>query len=194
VTMVDTAGLRTTDDKVEKIGVQRTLEKLASVDMVLYVADSTQGLSDEERTFFDHIPWNKTAVLWNKVDVLSTSSLPDSRLFRASLGSASANVEVLPVSAVSGVGLDFLRDLLAERLAGEISEDSTLVSNIRHFEGLQIVRASVEKSLPLVLNAESPDLIALELQAGLIALYEILGLTYDDQVMDRVFKEFCLGK
>ncbi len=187
VTMIDTAGLRITDDKVEKIGVQRTLEKLTTVDMVLYVADSTEGLSDEERAFFDRIPWSKTTVLWNKVDAPLTSALPDVRLF-------CAPVEVLPVSAVSGVGLDFLRDLLAERLAGEISEDSTLVSNIRHFEGLQTVRTAVAKSLPLVLNAESPDLIALELQTGLIALYEILGLTYDDQVMDRVFKEFCLGK
>ena len=194
VTMIDTAGLRITDDKVEKIGVQRTLDKLASVDMVLYVADSTEGLSDEERAFFDRIPWGKTAVLWNKVDALATSGLPDARHFCAPSVPSSPLVEVLPVSALSGVGLDFLRDLLAERLAGEISEDSTLVSNVRHFEGLQTVRSAVAKSLPLVLKAESPDLIALELQTGLIALYEILGLTYDDQVMDRVFKEFCLGK
>lgn len=194
VTVIDTAGLRVTDDKVEKIGVQRTLEKLASVDMVLYVADSTEGITSEEQGFFAQIPWEKTAVLWNKVDVTAVTAV-DSRLFSASSGStADSAIEILPVSAKTGVGLDFLKDMIGERLSAEISEDSTLLSNVRHFEGLRTVRSAVAASLPLVLQGESPDLIALELQSGLVALYEILGLTYDDQVMDRVFKEFCLGK
>jgi tRNA modification GTPase len=59
---------------------------------------------------------------------------------------------------------------------------------------LKILKQSLEDGLPLLVEGESPDLIALELQAGLFALYEILGQTYDDQVMDKVFQEFCLGK
>jgi tRNA modification GTPase len=183
VTLVDSAGLRVTDDRVEKIGVQRTLEKMASVDLVLYVADSSGGLLPEDEAFFDRIPWEKTRVLWNKVD------LPEARPIHASF-----DHPPIAVSAVKGIGFDEIRRLLRERIAGELSEDSTLVSNARHFEGLQTVRKAVAASLPLVLQGESPDLIALELQSGLVALYEILGLTYDDQVMDRVFKEFCLGK
>jgi tRNA modification GTPase len=183
VTLVDTAGLRVTDDRVEKIGVQRTLEKMIAVDLVLYVADSAEGLSAEDEAFFDRIPWEKTRVLWNKVD------LPEARPIRASF-----DHPPIAVSAVNGIGFDEIRGLLREKIAGELAEDSTLVSNARHFEGLQTVRNAVARSLPLVLEGESPDLIALELQSGLVALYEILGLTYDDQVMDRVFKEFCLGK
>jgi len=182
VTLVDTAGLRATDDPVEKIGVARTLEKMRSVDLVFYVADACEGLSDEEKQFFNDIPWEKVVVLWNKVDL-------GQRPIDASFTTPS-----LPVSAVSGQGLELVRRALGDRLRAEISEDSTLVSNLRHFEGLQTVSKSIAKSLPLVLKDESPDLIALELQTGLFALYEILGLTYDDQVMDRVFNEFCLGK
>lgn len=196
VTMIDTAGLRVTDDKVEKIGVQRTLEKMASVDMVLYVADSVEGVSAEEQAFFAQIPWEKTAVLWNKIDSprAGASEAFDMRLFCAPSVSPLPPVKVLPVSARTGVGLDFLKEMLKEKLSAEVSEDSTLVSNVRHYEGLRTVRTAVANGLPLVLRGESPDLIALELQSGLVALYEILGLTYDDQVMDRVFKEFCLGK
>ena len=182
VTLVDTAGLRVTDDVVEKIGVERTLDKMKSVDMVLYVADASTGVTEEDEAFFAQIPWVKTAVLWNKVDLTP----PPTRRFDAA--------SVLPVSAVSNRGLDGLRDLFGQKLAAQLSEDSTLVSNARHFEGLVTARNAVVRSLPLVINNESPDLIALELQSGLVALYEILGLTYDDQVMDRVFKEFCLGK
>ncbi len=108
--------------------------------------------------------------------------------------SAPFGAQGLDVSAAVGTGFDQLRAFLAQRVSGELSEDSTLVSNARHFEGLRTVRNAVAEALPLVLKNESPDLIALELQGGLVALYEILGLTYDDQVMDRVFKEFCLGK
>jgi tRNA modification GTPase len=68
------------------------------------------------------------------------------------------------------------------------------VSNARHFEGLQKLANCLEQAIPLMLKEDSPDLIALELQSGLRALYEVLGLHFDDQVMDRVVSEFCLGK
>lgn len=182
VTLVDTAGLRSTQDRVEKIGVERAVERLRAMDLVFYVADASAGISADEKQFFSKIPWEKTIVLWNKIDIIE-------RPIDATFASASIHV-----SATTGAGLDKIYEVLASKLAGEVSEDSTLVSNVRHFEGLQIVRQAIAKSLPLVLKGESPDLIALELQSGLVALYEILGLTYDDQVMDRVFKEFCLGK
>lgn len=183
VLFVDTAGLRHTEDPVEKIGVQRTLEKLNSADLIFYVLDGSQGVMDDERDFLPKIPWNKALALANKADLGVHPSLKDFSL-----------APLHPVSAVDGRGLEDLRRELRARMGGEVSEDSTLVSNARHFEGLQLLRKSLENSLPLVLDKESPDLIALELQTGLLALYEILGLTYDDQVMDRVFSEFCLGK
>jgi tRNA modification GTPase len=178
-TLIDTAGLRATEDVVERIGVQRTLEKLGQVDLVLYVVDATDPVADE---FSTQIPWEKAIVLLNKVDLAAGAYQEP----RAS--------QILPVSATTGEGLQKLKEHLQLRLRQELSEDSVLVSNARHFRGLEILRASLEKSLELVINGDSPDLTALELQLGLRALYEILGLVYDDQVMDRVFSEFCLGK
>lgn len=175
VQAVDTAGLRVTDDPVEKIGIQRALEKLKNVDLVLLVEDA----SSEERlseVFNEDIPWAKTLVLFNKCDL------------RASSGNE------LRVSATTGEGLENLRAKLNERVKNELSEDSTVVSSARHFQGLTQLRQSLLQSQNLLKDGESPDFIALELQIGLQALYEVLGLTYDDQVMDKVFSEFCLGK
>lgn len=185
VTLVDTAGLRSTNDRVEKIGVDRTLGKLGSVDLVFYIADaSEQAWDEQDEHFLSQVPLEKTVLIWNKMDLVS--DVPHSRHIPA--------VSTILASASSGRGLSEIRDFLARELSKEISEDSTLVANIRHFEGLKVVRNAVAEAIPLVLSGESPDLIALELQAGVVALYEILGLTYDDQVMDRVFQEFCLGK
>ena len=182
VTLVDSAGLRVTDDPIEKIGVGRSLEKLNQVDLVLYLVDSAEGVTAEDRMFFAQVPWDKTVVIANKSDLapLSWNEQPQA--------------PVLSLSARSGHGLRELKEYLRSQLRGEISEDSTLVSNVRHFQGLEILRVSLQTALPMLAEGESADLIALELQTGLQALYEILGLTYDDQVMDRVFSEFCLGK
>ncbi len=182
VTLVDSAGLRVTDDQVEKIGVNRALERLSSVDLILYLVDASEGLVDEERAFFEKIPWDKSVVIVNKSD-----------LNRSFVWQENAVTNVA-VSALSGEGLPQLKEILAEKVRGEISEDSTLVSHVRHFQGLEVLRKSLATALPMIEEGESPDLIALELQSGLQSVYEILGLTYDDQVMDRVFGEFCLGK
>lgn len=186
LTMIDTAGLRLTSDLIEKIGVERTLGKLKEAELVFYVVDAAEGVTASEKEFFSQIPWEKTVFIINKVDLL-----PHAEIEKEVLGLVT---NVISVSATTGQGLSELRAWLKTRIRSELSEDSTLLSNARHFRGLVTLGNCLEKTLPLMLHEESPDLIALELQSGLLALHEILGLTYDDQVMDRVFREFCLGK
>lgn len=183
VTVVDTAGLRATDDIVESIGVERSLQKLQEVDLVLYVLDAIEGVTDSDLEFFGKLPWEKTAIALNKVDIGKLLQVQDVRA-----------LTVLPLSAMTGAGLTELRDWLSSRLRTNLAEDSTLMSNSRHFEGLETVAVALRLSLRLLEDGSSPDLIALELQSGLRALHEILGIAFDDQVMDRVFAEFCLGK
>jgi tRNA modification GTPase len=185
VTFIDTAGLRKSGDAVEKIGIERSLEKLANVDLVLLVTDASAGpdVAEELSFFRGRIPWEKTALVVNKTDLNREYAVPSGE-----------HLAVLPLSATTGEGLPELRRWLKGRLQSEVSEDSTVLSNARHFRGLQETAASLEKAIPLMLTRQSPDFIALELQGALMALYDVLGLTYDDQVMDKVFSEFCLGK
>lgn len=181
ITFIDTAGLRQTDDPVEKIGIERTWEKIKEVDLVLFVEESGAGLGQD---IFPRMPADRTAVVLSKMDLLA--SLP-SRQFTGAQA-------VLPISVVNGQGMDELLKWLSSRLRMDLAEDSALVSNARQYRGLDTARESIGKARELVALGESPDLIALEVQMGIRALYEILGWTYDDQVMDRVFSEFCLGK
>jgi tRNA modification GTPase len=185
LTLVDTAGLRRSDDPVEQIGVARTLEKIKDFDLILYVTDAVHW-EQEDQEFLNQVPWDKAVVVVNKIDLHPTVNwsgrMPDAAL------------ATLPVSATTKEGLGQLRSWLKARLQLEVAEDSALLSNARHHQGLEVVRESLERSLPLILKGASPDLIALELQGGLQALHEVLGIVFDDQVMDRVFNEFCLGK
>jgi tRNA modification GTPase len=184
VTLIDTAGLRHTEDTVEKIGVERTLQKFASVDLVLYVLDGIEGVVEGDHEFLAKLPWEKTAVAFNKIDAAPGSPRPASDKGRSTFY----------LSAKDGQGLETFKSWLATQLRSELAEDSMLMSNSRHYQGLQTVAESLSLSIELLKQGHSPDLIALELQAGLRALHEILGITFDDQVMDRVFSEFCLGK
>lgn len=184
VSLIDTAGLRITDDPVEKIGVQRSLEKIRDAELVLYVVDSNEGLVADEAPFLEKIPWQKSVILRNKADLAKDPK---------EVAGAPASIYI-DVSAKTGMGLNELKCLIQHRIQKEVPEDSTLLSNVRHFEGLTAVLSSLQESRALMGQESSPDLIALELQQALKALHEILGLVFDDQVMDRVFKEFCLGK
>jgi tRNA modification GTPase len=182
VTVVDTAGLRVTDDQVEKIGVERALARLSEADLILYLVDGSVGLTDEDRTFFSKIPWERAVLVVNKSDLPSTVTWDEE------------SHPPIYVSALGQPGVESIRDLIASRIGADLAEDSTVISQARHFQGLNLLLQSLLTALPLIQQGESADLIALELQSGLQAIYEILGLTFDDQVMDRVFSEFCLGK
>ena len=187
VSLVDTAGLRLTDDPVEKIGVHRTIEKLQDVDLVLFVVDQSSGGSGIGPEFLDQIPWAKVIMVGNKADLSRT---------RKSVGqNPSIYIEV---SGLTGMGLKELKDVLSSKVkevtSSGLSNDSTMLSNVRHYEGLIQTMNSLKETKQLIKEGASPDFVALELQSGLQAVHEILGITYDDQVMDRVFKEFCLGK
>lgn len=184
VTLIDTAGLRLGADPVEKIGVERTLRKMGEVDAVWYVVDGDAGVSAADSEFFSQIPWSRTSVLINKSDLNPVRDFDFEVNPRA----------VYRVSATSGHGLAPLMTNLGQELRQELGEDGSIISNARHFALLRTAEESLATSLPLLRNSESPDLIALELGGAITAVHEILGLTFDDQVMDRVFQEFCLGK
>ena len=181
VTFVDTAGLRETTDQVERIGIERSWQKISEVDAIFFVEEAGRLI---DRGIFERMPLDRTAVVWSKVDLCQASDDPLAAKAQA----------ILPISVVENRGLDTLRDWLKERMGSGLAEDSTLVSNARHFEGLKVLKTCLEKALPLLADGESPDLVALDVQEGIRAVYEVLGWTFDDQVMDRVFSEFCLGK
>lgn len=180
MSLFDSAGIRETSDVVERIGVDKMLAKSREVDLILYVVDGGVGWTPEDHNYLRQ-QLRPALVVWNKCDLSSNSNVPDS--FRT-----------VQVSAKSRIGLPDLITELADLVGKDFIEDAPALVNARHAEGLRKLEGALAVAADLMDADESPDLIALELQEGLQVLHELLGIVFDDQVMDRVFQEFCIGK
>lgn len=168
VTAVDTAGVRPTEDLVEKSGVERALQIARETDLVVYLADSSQPpITPPE------LPWERTLKVATKADL---SPVWDTGGF-------------LAVSSTTGFGLDRLRQAIHDWLLRDAPEGEVWITNERHAEAL----SRAETYLLEALEA-TQDLAGLSIEGALEALAEILGKNVSDEVIERVFRNFCVGK
>lgn len=188
---IDTAGIRDTEETIEKIGIERTFRKINEADIVLGLIDATKSsnaIKAAAQRILNHID-NKhqtLILLLNKSD-----------LYRANtdLGIQATNVYIQNLSAKTGEGMDQLRQTLASIKQGmNLSHDAVLVSNVRHFEALKhayssldVVRSGLEEGLPT-------DLVAQDLREALYHLGTITGEITTDEVLGSIFSRFCIGK
>lgn len=188
VSFIDTAGLRETADVVEKHGIEKTNEILKRADLVFYVFDSSEPFSRDCLNVLTPEILKKAVLILNKSDV-ATGELANPEFI-----SNLMQTPVIATSALKKVGREMLFQKVESVLSEQLFEDSTVVMNARHFELLEKMRESMVRARNQIAEVSSPEFIAFELQDSLYAIHEILGKKFDDQVMDRVFKEFCLGK
>ncbi len=168
VVAIDTAGIRSTDDIVERSGVERALQIAQEADLVLYLADQSQP-----RPTPPSLPWERTLPVATKAD----------------LPPAWHDPAFLPVSSQTGQGLEELRQTIHACLLGQAPQGEVWVSNERHVEALRRAEAHLKEAL------KAPDdLAGLSLEAALAALGEILGKDVPEEVIERVFRNFCVGK
>ena len=217
---IDTAGIRETDEVVEKIGIERTFKKMDEASIVLGMTDLSRGedsvLADAEY-IFDKVnacgAGREFLLLVNKCDVDESESLAAGfagagseassadkagKLARieAALREKGISIKVIPISAKTGDGLTALTEALAEigrRITGDT--DETLVTNIRHYEAL--VRAATALGRVrdgLQVATLPPDLIAQDLREALYHLGEIVGEISTEEVLGNIFRKFCIGK
>ena len=192
VTFVDTAGLRETDNVIEKMGIERSQVAMAESDLVFHVVDVDAPV-DLASIPVKSLEAGRYAVLINKMDLDPSGDKAGKlrqELHRGGIDSS----RIFSVSAKTGVGLEGLERFL-EGLARELdSESSNVVTQARHLERLQKIHSCLVTAVRLIKEASSPEFIAFELQEAVRAIHELLGKEFDEQVIDRIFKEFCLGK
>lgn len=165
---VDTAGVRETEDIVEKSGVERALQIAQEADLILYLADQSQP-----RAAPPDLPWERTLKVATKAD----------------LPAAWSDATYLQVSSQTGLGLEALRQQIHLRLLGEAPEGEIWISNERHVEALRRAETHLQEAL------DAPeDLAGVSIEMALDALAEILGKDVSEEVIDRVFRNFCVGK
>lgn len=201
VTIVDSAGLRDTTDEVEQIGIQRARELVTEADLVFHVLEAGRGMLDEEkaelRRAFSTSGTESAVqcVILNKVDQISGgNSLERLKGDLRGLGLEIDDRHLFVVSATKGTGLEAIREFLLNQVRADVSETSAVVTQARHFEVLEKIHSCLERALALIKRDESAEFIAFELQDSIHAVHGLLGKEFDEQVIDRIFKEFCIGK
>lgn len=187
--LVDTAGIRDTDDIVEKIGVERSRQVLKEADLILLVLNNNEPLTEQDRQLFNLIADLQTIVLINKTDLPQT-------IDREEVERLANGNPIVATSLVNEEGIDQLETAIADTFfTGNIeTTDLTYVSNVRHIQllkqalrALDDARAGLDADMPI-------DLIQIDVTRTWELLGEIVGDTVQDSLIDQLFSQFCLGK
>ena len=184
--LIDTAGVRASDDPVELEGIARARAKVASADLILLVVDGSAHLDEQDRLALETCREQKTLLVCNKTD-LPYLALP----------AEWTELPTVLLSCRSGDGLPLLRDSMVTLLGGSVQGDlaqEVVFSDRRHRAALLRSREALHRFQSALTAGLSPEFPALDLREALDALGEILGKTTPDDILDRIFSRFCIGK
>ncbi len=187
VRIIDAAGVRETDDPVEKEGVKRASSKARSADLILLVVDGSTLLTDEDLLAMDQCRVDKTIVVINKSDQTQKINLDPLSRFS----------NLVTVSAKQLTGLDALRELVAERVGRDsltAAGEGLVVTENRHKDALLKAIAALNGFFAGAKGSAPLECLAMDLREGLSALGMITGETTPDEILDQIFSRFCIGK
>jgi len=190
---VDTAGIREADNAVEQIGVERAKEAMETADLCLFVLDSSCQISPEDIEIFEYIKDKKLIVILNKTDMTTS---PQIQGFAEALG-VDEGCFVCTATPKDGdiCGIDLLEEKITQMfMSGGISKDDVFISNDRQKNALIKAKTVAEGMKTGVDSGMPPDMLYVDLEEVIAALGEVTGLTVQDEIIDRVFERFCVGK
>lgn len=188
---IDTAGLRPTEDTIETIGIERTLEKIKQARIILFVFDVATCTMDqikeviEEHRHLINDPSKRVILIGNKIDQLI--EIPKG--FKDLL-----EMETIFVSAKRKENINLISDSLLKSVSREQIEDNAIISNTRHYEALSNSLDALNSVEEAMLQGISSDLVASDIRQALYHLGTITGQIVNDDILDHIFKNFCIGK
>lgn len=187
VSLVDTAGLRETDDIVEQEGIKRAYENIAKSDLILMVVDCTEFFDMENKVYSELISkyQSKLCVVFNKIDIL-----PGDNNFSLS----NINLNSVFVSAKQKIGMDILESFILEKIGYKQTNEGNFIARRRHLESLNKVKEALLNADSYLQTRQSLDLVAEELKNAQIYLGEITGEFTPDELLGNIFSSFCIGK
>ena len=182
--LIDTAGIRETDDTVEAIGVERSHKAVEEADMVIFVCDGSKALTREDQAIIEICCDRENAVaLINKVDlglVVVPSDLPF--------------MNVVEICAATGEGLEQFTDVVDTLFGGDAPCDGSVLTNARQADALRRAHAALEQSLKGLRLGQTPDLVLIDVEEAMEAIGEVTGATVREDITARIFERFCVGK
>ena len=193
--LIDTAGIRESTDTVEKIGIKRTIDNIKTADLVLFVVDTSIEITAEDLETAKFCEGKNVILIANKSDLSPLYSLVE---LREMLKLDVENVDVISTSTPENGeirGIDDLESMISEKFKlGEISGDNVYIFRERHREALLRADSAVERLLDGAENGMPRDLLSVDLEDVLTSLGEITGVTVQEEIIDEVFANFCVGK
>lgn len=187
--LVDTAGIRDTEDIVEKIGVERSRKALNEADLILFVLNNNEPLTEDDQTLFEVIKNEDVIVIINKTDL-------EQRLDVNELREMIGDMPLIQTSMLKQEGIDELEIQIKDLFfGGEVqNQDMTYVSNSRHISLLKQARQSIQDAIDAAESGIPMDMVQIDLTRTWEILGEIIGESASDELIDQLFSQFCLGK
>jgi tRNA modification GTPase len=190
VRLIDTAGLRKAIDSIEQEGVKRAQERVAESDFILLLVDGSRPIDVDDLEIFEEVKEKKKVVVMNKSD------LP-SMILPKEIEDRFQGDPIVYISALKNSGIDGLKEAIYHLLihrAVRPSPEYLIIANVRHKRALDQVKESLSNTIKGLEKGTSLEFIAFEIRSALEVLGEVVGETSSEEVLNRIFEQFCIGK
>jgi tRNA modification GTPase len=190
VRLWDTAGLHESEDPVEAIGIQRSFERIELADLILFVLEAHRPVAAEDIAIYNKIGSKPVVLVLNKVDLMDKlwqlEKIPDGWVQSSRM----------PVSALTGEGIDALRNRILEHVTGDgcLEKEAAIIPNLRQKALLEDCMQSAEAAADSLANHDSPELMDIHFRQAVDKIDEILGASVRTDIIDHIFNRFCIGK
>lgn len=186
--IIDTAGIRETKDIVEKIGIAKAKEVLKEADLVLFLVDAVQGLTKDDIDVLNLLENKKAIVIINKIDLRDFNKQTIAKYIK--------DKPILEVSAKEDIGIEDLeKQIFSLVTLGEVAiSNEAVVANVRHKNALLRAKNHIKEVVNTISMGMPTDCMAIDLKSAWLCLGEISGETLEEDIIDKIFKDFCIGK
>lgn len=187
--LIDTAGIRNSSNEIEQIGIQKSKKLADSADLIIAIFDITKNLTEDDEALLEIIKDKECIILLNKIDVLSENIELEKCL-------KSINKNILKISVMEDIGIQQLFDKIVEIYSfnNDSLSNDVLISNERHKNLIQKARMEIDEAINAAENDMYIDIISIYINNAMNYLAEITGNNVTDDVINEIFKKFCLGK
>ena len=189
VVLVDTAGIRSTNDAVEKIGIEKSKEAFNRADLIILMLDGSEEPTEEDTKLLKAASGRSAVVLINKIDI-------DKKIYEKHVRDILPGCDIIDTSVTSDIGIRELEEKIEAMVyGGEVRQnESLLVTNARHKDLLLKAGAALADALAMAEKKEALDFLEVDIRTGYELLGEIIGETVSEEILNEVFANFCLGK
>ncbi len=188
VRLIDTAGIRETSDVVESMGIERSRAAIADANISLLMLDASEPLTDDDIKLMDQVPGERRIIVFNKIDLMGK--------LKPGFLEPSEELEVIPISALTGEGFDRLTEEIFARLSGDrgAERDDIMITDARQHAAVKKAIEQLSSARDLMIEGEFEEIVLLKLHGALQSLGEVTGETLTDDILGQIFSTFCVGK